>query len=291
MSRSGTAGAARLRRRYLEEDGRKRLALTRSEPSRSFSEVTYCVAVRIDEGLVFVSDSRTNAGADHISSYTKMHTFGGDGTRFFTLLSAGNLATTRAVVERLSREMEERADNSLLTVKRLSQAANLVGRISREEQERHLKGVGTDKFNAGASFILGGQIQGRPHSIFLIYPQGNHIPVSRRAPYLQIGEEKYGKPILDRIIEPGLSLEVAGRCAMVSMDSTMRSNATVGPPIDLRLYSAGSQRPGSHVTLDEDDDYLRELRRAWQDSLKTAFHQLPKLPLPSASVRVIDGDA
>jgi putative proteasome-type protease len=122
----------------------------------------------------------------------------------------------------------------------------------------------------------------------LIYPEGNYIPVSRHSPFLQIGAEKYGKPILDRIIEPGLSLEVAGRCALVSMDSTMRSNATVGPPIDLLLYSADAMRPGSMVTLGEDDDYLRDLRRSWQESLKTAFDNLPTLPLPAGSVRLVD---
>ena len=145
-----------------------------------------------------------------------------------------------------------------------------------------------EQFSAGASFILGGQIQGGPHSILLIYPEGNYIPVSRHSPFLQIGEDKYGKPILDRMIEQKLSLELAGRCALVSMDSTMRSNASVGPPIDLLLYSAGTQRSGSQVTFGEDDEYLRELRRGWQDSLRAAFIELPKLPLPTQSVRLVD---
>ena len=252
--------------------------------------MTYCVAVRVDQGLVFVSDSRTNAGVDHISTYGKMHKFLGDGERFFTLLTAGNLATSRAVVTKLRRDIEEGADESLATMARLTEAADYVGRISVEEQRKYEKRMKDKKVDTGASFVVGGQIKGQPHSVLLLYPEGNHIPVSRHSPFLQIGEEKYGKPILDRIIEPELSLEVAGRCALVSMDSTMRSNASVGPPIELLLYTADSQRPGSAVTFGEDDDYLRALRRSWQDSLKRAFHNLPTLPLPSGAVRLVDGD-
>ena len=251
--------------------------------------MTYCVAVKVNQGLVFVSDSRTNAGVDHISTYSKMHTFFGDGERFFALMTAGNLATSRAVITRLRRDIEEGAEESLATVKRLTGAADYVGRVSVEEQRKHDKVGKSKQFSAGASFILGGQIKGAEHSIFLVYPEGNYIPVSKHSPFLQIGEEKYGKPILDRIITPDLSLEVAGRCALVSMDSTMRSNASVGPPIELLLYSAGAQRPGSEVTFGQDDDYLRALRRGWQDSLKSAFEKLPTLPLPAAAVRLVDG--
>ena len=250
--------------------------------------MTYCVAVKVDQGLVFVSDSRTNAGVDNISTYAKMHQFFGDGERFFVLLSAGNLATSRAVVARVERDIEEGAEPSLATVARMTDAAEYVGQVSVDEQRKLDRAAKGKQVNATASFILGGQIKGKSHSIVLIYPEGNYIPVSRHNPFLQIGEEKYGKPILDRIIEPSLSLEVAGRCALVSMDSTMRSNATVGPPIDLLLYSADTMRPGSQVTLGEDDDYLRDLRKGWQESLKTAFANLPTLPLPAGSVRLVD---
>jgi putative proteasome-type protease len=217
-----------------------------------------------------------------------MHTFGGDGERFFTLLAAGNLATSRAVVTRLRRDIEEGADQSLATTMRLTEAADYVGRVNQDVQRKHEKAAKGKPLDFGASFIFGGQIRGAEHSITMVYPEGNYIPVSRHSPFLQIGEVKYGKPILDRIIAPGLSLEVAGRCALVSMDSTMRSNASVGPPIDLLLYSAGSQRPGSQVTFGEDDEYLRRLRRGWQDSLKAAFDNLPTLPLPSGAVRLVD---
>lgn len=250
--------------------------------------MTYCVAVRVDQGLVFASDSRTNAGVDNISTYSKMHTFCGDGERFFTLLSAGNLATSRAVVTRLKLDIEEKADQSLKTVRHMSEAADYIGRVNLDTQRKHQRAAKSKNFNAGASFIVGGQIKGHDHSISLVYAEGNHIPVSRHSPFLQIGEVKYGKPILDRIIGPSVSLEVAARCALVSMDSTMRSNASVGPPIDLLLYSAGSQRPGSQVTFGEDDDYLRLLRKHWQDSLKSAFDRLPTLPLPAAAMRLVD---
>ena len=251
--------------------------------------MTYCVAVKVDQGLVFVSDSRTNAGVDNISTYAKMHQFFGDGDRFFVLLSAGNLATSRAVVSRLERDIEEYVEPSLATVSRLTDAAEYVGRVSADEQRKLDRATAKSKqVNVSASFILGGQIRNKPHSIVLIYPEGNYIPVSRHSPFLQIGEEKYGKPILDRIIEPSLSLEVAARCALVSMDSTMRSNATVGPPIDLLLYTADALRPGSQVTFGEDDDYLRSLRRGWQENLKSAFSNLPTLPLPSGWVRLVD---
>lgn len=250
--------------------------------------MTYCVAIRVDEGLVFASDSRTNAGVDYISTYSKMHRFLGDGERFFTILSAGNLATTQAVINKVRHDLEENAAVSLQSVRRITDAAEYVGNISREQQKKNKEAFHDASLSVGASFILGGEIAGQPHSIFLIYPQGNFIPVSRHSPFFQIGEEKYGKPILDRIIEPKLSLEVAARCALVSMDSTMRSNASVGPPIDLLLYPASSLRPGSDISFGEDDPYLRALRRSWQESLKNAFDQLPTLPVPAPAVRLVD---
>ena len=251
--------------------------------------MTYCVAIKIDKGLVFASDSRTNAGVDHISTYSKMHRFLGDGERFFTVLSAGNLATTQAVINRVRRDIEEDAKVNLHSISRINDAAEYLGNLSREQQKKDREACNDSGLNVAASFILGGQIAGHPHSIFLIYPQGNYIPVSRHAPFFQIGEEKYGKPILDRIIEPCLSLEVAARCALVSMDSTMRSNASVGPPIDLLLYRADTLYPDSEISFGEDAPYLRALRKAWQESLKSAFDALPPLPVPSTAMRLVDG--
>jgi len=250
--------------------------------------VTYCVAVSVDRGLVFVSDSRTNAGVDQVSTYSKMQTFCGDGDRMFTLLSAGNLATTQAVVRRVRRDLQSNSGRNLRTVQHLSEAADYVGDISQTEHARHKQAI-TEDFNPGASFILGGQVKGNAPQIYLIYPEGNHIRASARQRYLQIGELKYGKPILDRIIRAELSLEDAARCALVSMDSTIRSNVTVGPPIELQFYETGRFVAGEHLVFDEDNDYLRTLRAAWQEALQQAFEDLPALPGRKVSnLRLID---
>ncbi len=240
--------------------------------------MTYCLAAQVKSGLVFTSDSRTNAGIDQVSTYSKMHTFGREGDRQFVLLSAGNLATTQGVVARLQRDIREGWESSLFTVSDMHVAADYVGAISRDQQTR-LTGGGT---TFEASFILGGQIGNDPPAIMLIYPEGNHISASDTTPYLQIGESKYGKPILDRIINADTSLEQAALCALVSMDSTMRSNVTVGPPIDLVIYRAGSLRAGEHVRLNHDSPYLRELKKSWENGLAEAFRKLPPLNLAGA---------
>jgi putative proteasome-type protease len=211
-----------------------------------------------------------------------MQTFCGQGDRFITLLSSGNLATTQAVLRRIKRDLENRAKPNLQSVQHLAEAADYVGDVSLTEQARH-NSAGGDDFNPGVSFILGGQIRGGQPQIYLIYPEGNHIRASSRQRFLQIGELKYGKPILDRIIRPELGLEDAARCALVSMDSTMRSNLTVGPPIELQFYQADSLVAGEHLVFEEDNEYLRILRVAWQDALQKAFESLPGMPELSAS--------
>ncbi|WP_339899370.1 proteasome-type protease [uncultured Gilvimarinus sp.] len=239
--------------------------------------MTYCVAITTDAGLVFCSDSRTNAGVDQVSTYGKMYHFEVPDERQFVILSAGNLATTQAVVSQVKRDLRDNAANSLKTMPDMSEAASYLGEISRQEQDRHSTPDGP---NGGASFeasfIIGGQIRGDKPRLAMVYPQGNHITTSKDTPYLQIGESKYGKPILDRILTAGTSLEIAGRCALVSMDSTMRSNLTVGPPIDLGVYPVDSfslQR----MRFEEDDDYLRSLTRSWNQNLIEAFDRLPPL--------------
>ena len=251
--------------------------------------MTYCVAITVDRGLVFASDSRTNAGVDQVSTYSKMHTLVADGDRMITLLSSGNLATTQAVTRRLRRDMENNARHNLRSVQHLAEAAEYVGEINCEQREKH-RGSSDSGFNPEASFILGGQIAGREPQIFLVYPEGNHIRASAETPYLQIGEVKYGKPILDRIIRADLDLEDAARCALVSMDSTMRSNVTVGPPIELLICKRDGFGNFVRLLLPEDDDYLRELRRAWHASLQRAFEGLPRLPVPATTrMRLVDG--
>jgi len=235
--------------------------------------MTYCLAARLATGLVFCSDSRTSAGMDQVSTYSKMHRLGIDGERQFVVLTAGNLATTQGVVAQLKRDMKKADAPSLRTVPDMSAAADYLGGISLEHQARHKEQEGT----FGASFIIGGQILGAKPEIHLVYAEGNHITSSRDTPYLQIGESKYGKPVLDRILGPETSLETAALCALVSMDSTMRSNITVGPPIEMIVYKRDSFVLNDYHRFEEDSEYLRELKRAWDENLKAAFHQLPPL--------------
>lgn len=234
--------------------------------------MTYCVAITVDAGLVFCSDSRTNAGVDQISTYSKMYHYGIDGQRQFVIMSAGNLATTQAVISRIKKDIKELAPINLGNVETMNDAADYVGELSRAEQEKHTTGGSVFE----ASFILGGQITGDKPRLMMIYPQGNHITTSKDTPYLQIGESKYGKPILDRILKPETGLDTSAMCALVSMDSTMRSNLTVGPPIELMLCSTDSFML-QHNRFDEDDEYLRELKRSWDARIAEAFLQLPSI--------------
>lgn len=244
--------------------------------------MTYCLAIRVDEGLVFASDSRTNAGADHINTYSKMHRYGGDGERTLTLLSSGNLATSQGVVARIRRDIRSSARINLLNVEDLQAAAEYVGGISAEEQQKHRgvrPGAGSEEFVPEASFILGGQIRGDRPGIEHIYPEGNFVRASVSTPFLQIGEVKYGKPILDRIITRQTTLDAALKCALVSMDSTIRSNATVGPPVEYHVYRTDTFARGTHHLLEEDDEYLLSLRRRWAENIRTAFENLPSAPV------------
>ncbi|MGD2118253.1 MAG: peptidase [Chromatiales bacterium] len=236
--------------------------------------MTYCLATMVDQGLVFASDSRTNAGVDQLSTYSKMFTFGIDGERVFVVLSAGNLATTQAVVNQIKRDIKQAAPINLNTVADMNEAADYLGQISiAQQQKTHSTSAGTN-LDASASFILGGQVLGGRPEIFMIYPEGNFIAATREHPYQQIGEVKYGKPILDRIITGETSLEQAATCAMVSMDSTMRSNATVGPPIEVLIYVNDSLQLNRRFAFKADDPYLIELKQAWDAKLKESFSEL-----------------
>ena len=234
--------------------------------------MTYCVAISVEQGLAFCSDSRTSAGVDQINTYAKMFRFGQDGNRQFVVLSAGNLATTQGVIARLSKDIASQASVNLNTVADMDEAADYLGQVSIEQQN---KTGGGSLYEA--SFLLGGQIMNAPHQLTLVYPQGNHINSSRQTPFLQIGESKYGKPILDRIITRDTDLQTAALCALVSMDSTMRSNLTVGPPIDIQLYHAGSLQAGEYYHLEEDSDYLKNHNQVWNQSMVESFASLPPL--------------
>lgn len=232
--------------------------------------MTYCVAIKLDVGLVFVSDSRTNAGVDQISTYSKMYTFGVPGQRQFCLLTAGNLATSQGVVKQVEHDIDQGMPISLHTVSSFREAADYIGQLNVMQQQ---KAGGGSEFEA--SIILGGQVAGKRHDLALIYPQGNHIGTSKTTPFLQIGESKYGKPILDRILTPTTPLNTAVLCALVSMDSTMRSNVTVGPPIEVLVYNGDTFALNQRLVLEADSEYLRELNRGWDQRLKDAFSSLP----------------
>ncbi|MGR8933571.1 MAG: peptidase [Gammaproteobacteria bacterium] len=238
--------------------------------------MTYCIAVSLDEGLVLTSDSRTNAGIDNVSTYAKMHIFATNEDRKLVLLSAGNLATTQAVIEQLRRDKRESAPVNFNTVPYLSEAAEYLGHVSVEKQRRHAEDEGPCSFNPSATFILAGQIGQEAAGAYLIYPEGNSITTSAQTPYLQIGESKYGKPVLDRFLQMNTPLDEAGRCCLISMDSTIRSNASVGPPVELLIYRKDSFVFDEYYCFDADDQYLLLLKRSWQEALRAAFIALPQ---------------
>ena len=252
--------------------------------------MTYCLAAIVDEGLAFLSDSRTNAGIDQLGVYSKMHVFDAMEGRFFVLLSAGNLATTQAVVARLRRDLREGASHSLATCERMREVADYVGTTSAAIQDRYRAEERDAPFNSEANFILGGQIGALAPELFHIYPQGNFVAPTRLSPFLQIGEQKYGKPILDRIIRQDTTLETVMRCGLVSMDSTMRSNAGVGPPIEMIVYRNDGSGTVRRYLFEDGDPYLIRIREAWETSLRTAVTSLPELPPSSETtpLRVVD---
>jgi putative proteasome-type protease len=244
--------------------------------------MSYCLAIKVNDGLVFASDSRTNAGVDYVSVYSKMHTFRLIEGRILVLLSAGNLATSQAVVNALRRDLADPdAPVNLNTVHFPFDAAHYIGEISLRVQSEHPEVMNKSGVNVEASFILGGQIGLGEHEIYLIYPQGNYISTSEETPYLQIGESKYGKPILDRLAHPAMSLADGARLALVSLDATAKSNATVGMPFDVTLYRndcfdvAASQRFG------RDSIVYQALNETWNQALEQTFESLATT-LPTA---------
>ena len=228
--------------------------------------------------MVFCSDSRTNAGPDQVSTYSKMHRYTEPGERQLVLLSAGNLATSQGVIDEIQRDLREQARVTVSNAQYLADVADYIGQISIDVQHKYAPAGQEAGFNAEASFILGGQIRGEPPEIYLIYPEGNHIHASTQHPFFQIGETKYGKPILDRIIEADTPQETAMRCALVSMDSTLRSNATVGPPIELLFVPTNDLSDMvMYRRFDQNDPYLIKLRESWNEEIVTAFNNLPEL--------------
>ncbi|HVT33934.1 MAG TPA: peptidase [Nevskiaceae bacterium] len=238
--------------------------------------MTYCVAIKVNDGLVFAADTRTSAGVDDVRTYNKLHTFE-LGDRIFVLLSAGNLATTQAVLAHARREIDDpNAPVSLRTVRHMYDAAEYLGQLSVRAQRSATQEGQIGGVNVETTLILGGQIQNEDPAIYLIYPLGNCIAASPETPYLQIGESKYGKPILDRIIRPHITLEDSARCALVSLDSTMKSNISVGPPLDVVIVPRNAISVARRMRLDLDTPYYASLKRAWGEQLERVFRELPR---------------
>lgn len=254
--------------------------------------MTYCVAIKVNQGLVFAADTRTSAGVDDVRTYNKQHVFEFPGERVFVLLSAGNLATTQAVLANIRRDLgDPNAANSLRKVKHMYDAAEYVGGLSVKAQaDTAAQMQFGNSVDLRTTLILGGQIQGEEPALYLIYPEGNCISSSPETPYLQIGESKYGKPILDRVIRPPLLIEDAARCALVSLDSTMKSNISVGPPIDLAILPRDALRITHTLRLDLDTPLLAQLREAWGQQLVNAFTSLPRFDweYPEAQQSLLD---
>ena len=236
--------------------------------------MTYCVGVILDSGLVLASDSRTNAGVDQIGNYRKITVFERPGDRVIVMLSTGNLSETQGVVALL----EQRAQTNQQTIwnsTSMHDVACLVGEILREVQKRDGPYLLRHNIDASAGFIVGGQISGERHRLFNIYTEGNFVEATPDTPYFQNGEIKYGKPIIDRLITYSTGLMEAAKCVLISFDSTMRSNISVGPPIDLLCYERDSLKVGFQRRLGEQDSYFSDVRERWGAGLKQLFTDLP----------------
>lgn len=239
--------------------------------------MTYCVGMLLDRGLVFMSDTRTNSGVDNISTFKKMTVWEAPGERVLTLMSSGNLATTQAVVSLLderTKSIEERTP-SLLAVPSMFQAARLVAETLHEVISEHSDTGEEAETQFRATLILGGQIAGGPPRLFLIYPEGNFIEAGDDTPFFQIGETKYGRPILVRAYDAELSFEKALKLLLVSFDSTLKANLSVGAPFDYLLYETGDLQVARQGRIEADDPYFQQIASDWGDALQSALDSLP----------------
>lgn len=237
--------------------------------------MTYCVGMRLDAGMVFLSDSRTNAGVDHVSTFRKMFVYERPGDRVMVLMSSGNLAITQAVASIVEERLRSAEVPNLHNAPNLFEAARLVGDTLREVHRRDAEALQEFGVDFSAALIFGGQIRGEAPRLFHIYAAGNFIEATAETPYFQIGEAKYGKPILDRVIGAGATLDEAAKCALISMDSTIRSNLSVGLPLDLVIYERDAFRVAHHVSIGAGDPYFDRIRTLWGERLRQVFAELP----------------
>ena len=240
--------------------------------------MTYCVGVMIDAGIVLASDSRTNAGVDNISTFRKMTVFEKPGDRTIIMVNSGNLGVTQATINLLEQAIRSN-DGGLSAMNAASMwgVAELVGAALREVRHRDGPYLMQSNVDASANFIIGGQIAGEPPRLFMVYAEGNFIEATPETPYFQIGETKYGKPIIDRVVTPGTTIDDVVKCVLVSFDSTMRSNLSVGLPIDLVAYEKDTLRLTRTRRFDEQDPYMSAIRQQWGEGVRRAFAALPNL--------------
>jgi putative proteasome-type protease len=238
--------------------------------------MTYCVGLVLDAGMVFASDSRTNAGVDQVSSFRKMKVFEREGDRVIVIMSSGNLAITQSAVNHLENQ-GRRTDGgpTIWNAQSLFEIATLLGDCLRQVRQRDVTHLTQSNVDAGASFVVGGQVNGEQQRLFLVYSEGNFIEATVETPFFQIGETKYGRPIIDRVIKPTTNLVEAAKCLLVSFDSTMRSNISVGLPIDVLVYRNDSLRAGMKRRILENDPYFGMIHTQWGEGLRSLFAKLP----------------
>jgi putative proteasome-type protease len=244
--------------------------------------MTYCVGIKLNAGLVFLSDSRTNAGVDHISTFRKMIVYEQPGDRVMVLLSAGNLSISQSVreilqIEELRETREDGTQGEPITIwnaKSMFDAARVLGSAVRHVYDRDAEALKHAGLDFNVSFIFGGQVKGEGMRLFLVYAAGNFIEATTETPYFQVGESKYGKPVLDRVLTPDTPLDEAAKCALVSMDSTMKSNLSVGLPLDLVVYEANRLETDKVVCIDADNPYYRMVHSSWGQKLREVFDSI-----------------
>ena len=236
--------------------------------------MTYCIGINVNEGMIFASDSRTNAGLNDINKYSKMFNYA-VGDRNLVIVTSGNLATSQAVFSSIKKDLESTSPKkSLNTCSTIEEVANYVGSLTVKHSSPH--GINEEALQLGSSYIVGGQIKDQKSEILLVYPQGNYIRPSDTKPYLIIGEINYGKPILDRVLKPDISLGDAARCALISMDSTIKSDLRVGPPIDFVVYKKDLINPIYQNKFELEDQVYSSITNSWSESIIRAFESFPR---------------
>jgi putative proteasome-type protease len=245
--------------------------------------MTYCLGIISSHGLVMAADSRTNAGVDYISTYRKMFDFSVAGDRTILLCTSGNLSITQSVMLSIEQDLRSFDIENLHSCQSMYEIACYLGQKLREVQAREREWLEKDRIDSSCNILLGGQVRGQTTELYMLYSQGNFIKAMPETPFLQIGEIKYGKPILDRMLTFDTSIEDAVKCALLSFDSTMKSNVSVGPPIDLIMYRANSLEIRHQRTLMRGDPYLLQVRMEWESFLKTAFDRIPPIDWEQSS--------